>query len=336
MKIINNFDGLRLVAALAVVTSHEFWIAGHTEPEVFGDLTLGGVALVVFFAISGYLVASSWAADPKLWRFAVRRILRIWPAYVVVVVGAALWIGWTDPRPLANAAAWMYVDRHLVFRSFEWDFFWRLRDPRLNASIWTIPFELGCYVAFACVALVFRKSWPLFLAIAGSAAFAWWASGMASINPSSVSLATDAVYFGAFFGAGAVLHGLPLLRTPKASAVLLLAGILAFAAGSQVMGLALSIPTIAIFVGTRSWPVLRRAGRFGDFSYGLYLWAWPVQQVVATHLGVQAGFWRLLPVSLAGAMVLAVVSWHLVEKRALAAKPSSTTTWPRALTLELN
>jgi peptidoglycan/LPS O-acetylase OafA/YrhL len=60
-----------------------------------------------------------------------------------------------------------------------------------------------------------------------------------------------------------------------------------------------------------------------------------VQQVVATHLGVQAGIWRLLLVSLIVVTLLAALSWHLVEKRALAAKPSSSTAWPRSLTLVL-
>ena len=331
----NNFDGIRLLAALAVLASHQCVVAGLAEPATFGSLKLGDTAVLVFFAISGYLVASSWAADPELWRFAARRFLRIWPAYIVAVVGAALWIRFTDPRPLASTAAWMYVYKHLMFESFEWNFFWTQRDPRLNVSIWTIPFELGCYVAFALLAASLRKWWPVVLVAVGGPLFAWWGFGMATINPSVVSPDMDWVWFGAFFGCGAALCGLPVLRTPTVSVALILIGIAAFATGSQVIGLALAIPPLAILVGTRTWPVLGRAGRFGDFSYGLYLWAWPVQQIVATHLGVQAGYWSLLLVSLAAATVLAVLSWHLVERWALAVKPSSRTRWPYALTFVL-
>jgi len=101
----NNFDGVRLAAALCVLASHQCLMSGLPEPRIVGPLTLGGFAVLVFFAISGYLVASSWSADPEAWRFAARRFLRIWPAYAVVVVGAAAWIIATDERPLADTAA---------------------------------------------------------------------------------------------------------------------------------------------------------------------------------------------------------------------------------------
>lgn len=335
MKSLNNFDGVRLVAALAVFISHQFWISGAPEPRTFGPMTLGSLAVLVFFAISGHLVASSWVADPVAWRFAARRFLRIWPAYFVAVVGAALWIGNTDPRPLAVTGAWMFVFKHLQFLPFEWDFFYRLHDPRLNPSIWTIPFEAGCYVAFAVVAILARKWWALALATVGGVAFAAWGVGMRSFDPSEAPTLTDCALFGALFAFGAVLHGLPQLRKAKASAALLLLGAVAFLAGSQVIGLALLIPTVAILVGASSWPVFRQAARFGDLSYGIYLWGWPVQQVVATRMGVDAGFWRLLSVSLPLVVLLALVSWHVVEKRALSAKPGRATVWPLWARLKL-
>jgi peptidoglycan/LPS O-acetylase OafA/YrhL len=334
MHIKNNFDGVRLAAALAVLTSHQFWIAGHPEPLTFGPMTLGGLAVLVFFSISGYLVASSWVADPKPWRFAARRLLRIWPAYAVVVVCTSLWIGMTDSRPLADTAAWMFVSKHLFFHSFEWDFFPALRDARLNPSIWTIPFELACYLAFALVAIVLRKWWAAFLVAVCGPAFIWWGFGMASFDPSAATLVMDGILFGAFFAFGAALFGVPVLRTAKGAALLVLSGVIAFKAGSEVIGLALTIPTLAIFAGERTWPVLSRAGQFGDFSYGVYLWGWPVQQVIAVHLGPGFGVWRLLAVSTIVVTLLAALSWHLVEKRALRAKPTRNTAWPRALTLE--
>jgi peptidoglycan/LPS O-acetylase OafA/YrhL len=269
MHVRNSFDGVRLAAALSVLTSHQFWIAGHPEPLAFGSMTLGGLAVLVFFAISGYLVASSWAADPKPWRFAARRLLRIWPAYAVVVVCGALWVGMTNPEPLATTAAWMFVFKHLVFRSFEWTFFPTLHDARLNPSIWTIPFELACYLAFALVAVVSGKWWATFLVAVGGPAFIWWGFGMASFDPSAATLEVDSVLFAAFFAFGAVLFGMPVLRTAKVSALLVLSGIIAFKAGSEVIGLAIAIPAAVIQVGSRAWPVLGRASRFGDFSYGI-------------------------------------------------------------------
>lgn len=167
MKASNNFDGVRLVAALAVLVSHQFWNGGAPEPHTLGPMTLGSCAVLVFFAISGHLVASSWVADPVLWRFAARRFLRIWPAYAVAVIGAALWIVCTDERPLATTAAWMFVFENMQFVRFEWDFFPGQHDPRLNASIWTIPFEVGCYMAFVVVAMSARKWWPIVLAVVG-------------------------------------------------------------------------------------------------------------------------------------------------------------------------
>lgn len=335
MKTHNNFDGVRLFAAFAVLISHQFWIAGSKEPHTFGPMTLGSLAVLVFFAISGHLVASSWVADPVLWRFAARRFLRIWPAYFIAIVGAALWIGFNDARPVATTGAWMFVFKHLQFERFEWDFFPTLHDPRLNPSVWTIPFEVGCYVAFAAVAMVARKRWAILLATVGGIGFAAWGVGLKTFDPSDVSLSTDCAVFGAIFALGAILIGLPVLRTAKVSAVLVLAGAVAYLAGSEVIGLVLAIPVVAVFVGGRSWPGFRQAARFGDLSYGIYLWGWPVQQIVATQMGVGVGFWRLLSVSLPIVVILALLSWHLIEKRALRAKPRTSTEWPRWARLEL-
>ena len=298
-------------------------------------MTLGSLAVLVFFAISGHLVASSWVADPVLWRFAARRILRIWPAYFVAIVGAALWIGFTDPRPVAVTGAWMFVFKHLQFAAFDWNFFPTLHDPRLNPSIWTIPFEAGCYVAFAAVAISARKWWAEVLVTLGGIVFAMWGVGLRSFDPSDASVGTDWALFGALFSFGAVLLGLPVLRTARASVALILFGVISYLAGSEVIGLVLVIPPVAVFVGRCSWPVFRKAACFGDLSYGIYLWGWPVQQIVATQMGVGVGFWRLLFVSLPVVVLLAFISWHVVEKRALRAKPSTSTEWPRWAQLEL-
>jgi len=315
--------------------SHQFVNSVGHEPQLLGSMSMGTLAVLVFFAMSGYLVASSWDADPTAWRFAARRFLRIWPAYFAVIVVTSLCFALSDRRPLAGTAAWMFVAKHMFFQRWDWAFFPSLRDPRLNVSLWTIPFEAGCYVAFLAVAVVTRKSWPRFVAVVCGIAFVSWAHGMAVFNPSDASVDTDWVFFAAFFAFGAVLFGLPRLRTRVASAALLLLGAVAFWTGSGVIGLVIVVSTLAILVGEASWPVLREAGRFGDFSYGIYLWGWPIQQVVTAHLGGQAGFWPLFGVSLALVLAFSVASWHLVERPALRMKPRTGSAWPQWAKLQL-
>ena len=331
----NNFDGVRLAAALAVLFSHQWRIAGGVEPHVLGPMTLGSLAVLVFFSISGYLVSASWSADPTVWRFAARRILRIWPAYIVAVVGAATWILMTDDRPLASMAAWMFMFKHLSLQPFEWAFFPLQHDPRLDPPLWTIPSELECYVVFALVAALLRKWWPMLLAIAFVATQVAWSWGLAAFDPSDASPETDALTFGAFFAAGALLHGLPILREIRATVVLVVAGVAAFLARSPMVGLMLTVPVLSVAVGTRAWPGLVDAGRFGDLSYGIYLWGWPIQQIVVSRLSSRLGFWPLALLALVLVGFVAAMSWHLVEKRALRVKPSSRTPWPPSLKLTL-
>ncbi len=203
MKHTNNFDALRLAAALAVVLSHEFWLVEAFQPKPFGPMTLGSVAVYVFFSISGFLVASSFDSDPTLWRFAARRFLRIWPAYAVVVIGSAAYICATDSRPLAHTGAWMYVFKHAFFQPFDWNFFPAIHDSRLNPPLWTIAFEVGCYVLFACVATVLRRHWHVVLGLL----LAWAAIcgiGVRAFDPSNVSGNVNWVCFFCFFAMGAL------------------------------------------------------------------------------------------------------------------------------------
>ena len=74
---LNNFDSLRLTAALFVLVSHQHALTGLPEPSILNVHSLGGLGVLIFFSISGFLVAQSWQADPNLWRFSAKRLLRI-------------------------------------------------------------------------------------------------------------------------------------------------------------------------------------------------------------------------------------------------------------------
>ena len=98
----NAFDFIRVVAALAVLYSHSFPLFGLPEPSHAGQ-TLGSLAVAIFFAVSGFLVCQSWLRDPDVYRFTLRRALRIMPGLIVAVAFTAFVAGALDTRlPLSE------------------------------------------------------------------------------------------------------------------------------------------------------------------------------------------------------------------------------------------
>jgi peptidoglycan/LPS O-acetylase OafA/YrhL len=279
----NNYDALRLIGALTVLVSHQFALAGLPEPKVLGTYNLGYVAVYMFFSISGYLVAGSWQSDPNAKRYLVRRMLRLGPAFMVLmgvslVAGTLLGTRYFPNNPL----------------------------PAFNGSLWTIEYEVLCYLVVAIGATLLPMRVGALLAFA--ALLVYWDMSYQRFGPE----------LGLMFCAGVLLRTLPLGKPLVPIAVALLLALL-FRDDPFRFLLAL-LPLITVLIGNASWPVVRRTGRFGDFSYGLYIYAFPVQQFVVLWLGVDTPYWSLLSVSLVITMVLAVASWKLVEAPALLLK----------------
>ena len=90
---VNNFDLLRLFAALLVFWFHALAFTGHPIPMLFSWVAPGPLGVYIFFLISGYLVSMSWQSDPNAARFLMRRSLRIFPALIVLVALTALLLG---------------------------------------------------------------------------------------------------------------------------------------------------------------------------------------------------------------------------------------------------
>lgn len=284
----NNFDALRLIGAFLVLVSHQFALSGRWEPRVVGDHGLGNIGVLIFFSISGYLVTSSWLNDPNMLRFAARRTLRMAPALCVSMpltwaVIAALGLTGFPDNP-----------RHLT-----------------NGSLWTIKYEVACY-ALLLVAGVATRRFSLVLAagLFGYFALSGWQSGE-----------TILADFGLFFAAGSLLRAYPYLRKPSPTALCLAMGYALIHMHQTKLGLAFVVPPLTIAMGVRSWPGLRDIPKIGDLSYGIYIYAWPVQQIGVALMGRQTSYLELLAITVPMTLALAMASWHLVEKRALRFKP---------------
>lgn len=332
----NNFNLLRFVAAFAVLFSHCFPLTtGTNDSEPLSRLlgtTLGGVAVDVFFITSGFLVAGSLASGRGLTAYARARMLRIYPAATVAALLTVLVLGWhftthASTVYFTDLKTWHYLLKNSVLlfgvRMNLPGVFADLPFPvTVNGSLWTLPFELRLYLALGVVFWIVGR-WPArasaamrqaVLLIALATLAAWLALG----NTGYAGFRFTALFFcGASF-----MHyreRVPMSRLIFAAAVA--AATLAAIAGPSAFALVypLVIGYLTLWLAYVPRGVIRRFNTLGDYSYGVYIYAFPIQQsVVALNPGI--GWLPLFGWSASLTLLLGVASWHLIERPALRLK----------------
>lgn len=320
----NNFGVLRHAAALAVLASHSVPLTYGTEVGELGmratrqQMTIGHMAVFVFFILSGYLITQSWQRNPSPFLFARARLGRLLPGLALSLVGctaAGLFLTslpatayLTDP--LTARFIWLNLSL-LDFTGLLPGVFTASTPPAVNGSLWTLHFEAACYVLVVALGLagLLRRWVVLALLVCGVVAAKYWLGG-------------SAVEFGTGFVGGMVLA---LWRPPvRVWALLLCAAMLGVTAMTGGFRLACATAGAYLVIAaatSRPWRV-KGAGSVGaadgaDYSYGIYLWAFPVQQLVSSW-GV--AHWVLnIAISLPIVLACAWVSWHAVERPVLQA-----------------
>ncbi|MBL8884894.1 MAG: acyltransferase [Hyphomicrobium sp.] len=340
----NNFTLVRIVMALAVLISHGFFLHTGTpsaEPLVtWTGYSLGEHAVQVFFFLSGILVAQSFDRSAGMLDFTAGRVLRIFPGLIVCVFIAAFVIGpAATSLPLAmyltSPDVLRYVLRTVslatgsatlpgVFESVP-------AAGLVNMSLWTLKYEVMCYagLALAACAGLFKTALRPY-AIAGLAVLV----AVLFIEPAkSVELYTPADnmrYFAVFFASGVLAY---LMR----SALVIHGGILAvlLALFVATAGTPFGVPGAAAFLGYATlyvarWPLgaLRDLSNRYDISFGIYIYACPIQQLLIGHFP-EASAVELILLAIALTVPAALVSWLLVERPALRARTrvASGLTW---------
>ena len=337
-----------MLAALVVV-DHSFPISGlHGGSDPLwswsrGQDSLGGVAVTGFFVISGFLVTRSWFSSASTGRYMWRRFIRIFPGFwACLLVTALCWRHWrgTTSAGAGRATSTCRTRRRPVSRAqqplahapVE-----HRRTARRNAfahsgypigwdgSLWTLIYEFKCYLLIAVLGIVGiltrHRAVVLGLLVGAYVFMLSW-----QVDPAWAE------------------RVLPAFRDPfvaRFAFVFLLGSACALYAERVEINDRLGIVAAAVLLMTLHWggylllgyPALAylclylavrlpitNFDRYGDFSYGTYIYAFPIQQLLALYGMQRHGIWAFIVASLAVATAAAFVSWHVVEKPAMKLK----------------
>ena len=346
----NALGLLRLVLASLVIVDHAFPLGGWGHDPLLdltrGQASFGSLAVGGFFAISGYLIAKSGMSSDVV-QFMWRRVLRIFPAYWLVLlvtallIGPLIWVG--DGRDFADyftfggngpvnyfTANWTlqigtYGIHDLLTETTPYGR--SIDSSAFNGSLWTLWYEWNCYLIIAVLVMfgVLRNAKVIVPAIAGfffvllvalyaapdavAAIFPALADqymlslGFTFLVGSVIAVYSKQIPFDDLLG---ILSGLTLLVTLRWGGF---ATVGTVAGAYFVMYLAARLPKQTHWIGRKN-----------DYSYGIYIYGFLVQQVTAYLGWYKLGFvpWVIICVLLS--FGCAWISWHLVEKRAMALK----------------
>lgn len=336
----NSFGFLRLTFALLVIVSHSWPLGGFGSDPGRADNNLGIFAVEGFFALSGFLITMS-GTRLSVGRFFWHRILRIFPAYWVALLVVALVfapIVWRTAHGLTEylganppPSGFVFLNALLVQNQIAIGDTLNANPLALmwNGPLYTLPFEFACYLL---IGLLMAGRVLTVRMVASLAVAAWVWVQLAQIGALGVYDDRQAKFTLCFL-IGSLLYFLKehllvgRLWLPLAAASLLVVSYLTW--GFHQIGL-VAFPYLVLWFAYHL--PFRSVGRKRDFSYGIYIYAWPVQQLGAHFGATSLGLLAYMAISAAGTLVLAISSWYLIESPALRRKSADPMAWFRRST----
>lgn len=339
---VNNFNILRLALATLVIFSHSFpLLYGDDKREplmLFSDgrVNFGTVAVDCFFAISGFLIVNSWLHSRDFLSYLRKRFLRIYPGFLVAASIGVLVVGPWSAKDFGSYFAGFNLFEFLSSLLF-------LRDYRVfgafphhpnsqvvNGSLWSIQYEFWCYLLVACFGILgFYKNRAVAVALfLGALAFY---GAQQHLHLPLLFPAADFCFgrlpewprLWSFFFAGVAFYqmrdAIPYRRSLALGCLLVVA--VSLKTGTLVHFALPIFGTYLLFYASFNctWR-MPEFGRRVDLSYGTYLYAFPVQQILIQLLGRNMHPFTLFVLATPISYGCAFLSWHGIEKRWLKRK----------------
>lgn len=349
----NAFDSIRLFAASAVILSHSFALtrgSDLTEPLfrlTRGQATVGLSAVGIFFIVSGLLISMSFDRSKTATGFALNRALRLFPGLWVCILLTVFVLGpMLTMLPLidyfTDKQTWGFLGA-LVFWPFSSGMGGVFPDNpyphAVNGSLWTLKYEVACYIGGAILLSTGRWRRALVLLVWGISMTGTILLGDPHQHSGLLYHVGQLFWLFRFYGAGMLCY-LYRDRIPLNTGYGWLAAlgvVLAIASPLFTEALALGGAYTVLVLAYHAPRWFKRLTRKGDMSYGVYIYAFPVQQALVPF-SLSLSWPALANMALAFPITLGLawLSWHYVEAPALRFKPGSTGAQKRARPVSRN
>ncbi|MDF0604659.1 acyltransferase [Neisseriaceae bacterium TC5R-5] len=324
----NNFDGVRIALALTVFFAHLATLTQLSSFQFFNSIFNADFAVKGFFAISGFLVMKSYHSSHNIREYLEKRVRRIYPGYFVVIIVCLLIGAFVSSLSLSNfmlsSITLKYLLSNLLLLNFLQPTLPGVFDanplPTLNGSLWTIKVEVMLYACLPFVAWFFKKWGSLisslvlfFLSVCWVYYFIHIYSGgkgeeIARQFPGQLS------YFviGSLFSVNQKI--LANIKYLAMASLLMLIFIKSPSARLVIEPLAFTC--LVIYLSTSAVRNLG-LGRYGDISFGVYLYHFPIIQLLIFLNVFALNAWLGLALALVLTLAAALLSWHFIEKKCL-------------------
>jgi peptidoglycan/LPS O-acetylase OafA/YrhL len=335
----NNFDFLRILFASLVIITHSYALMGLPEIDILSKATsyrssLSFVGVRGFFSISGFLIFTSFVRTESPIGFLWKRFIRIWPALFILLLITSFIAGpWVTVLKTGayfkDINTYHYVYNNLLLLkgisySLPGVFSNNLYPTAVNGSLWTLPYE----VLFYLVLFLFyvNKKFPyIYLLIPCWILFFILRVIHYPFSGTLLSPAFDKmllVELSMYFMAGMILsYYSKLVNANRTRWFVFFASVCLFIAFANHPALywlqLILIPLATLSFAYLPIPIIHQAGVWGDFSYGIYIYGFLVQQMLVALSNNTIGLYNLMWLALVVTFGIAILSWHLIEKWAL-------------------
>ncbi len=326
----DNFGIIRLLLSVAVVVSHApaaSMLGGKTIEPLYSStgFTLGEHAVNFFFVISGFLIAMSWERRANPFAFIVARVLRVWPALVLAALLCVFVIGTYE----TSLSVSQYLRSSQIYK-FLGNVIFQLKGDQtlpnvfaqnpmhlVMGTVWTLKYEVECYFGVLMLGLSgFLPNRWVILAITLFFGGCIVAVDVFHMQASLLRIVAYRLRF--LFCLGVLIY---VWRQYISFNWLMFVGLIAltiFLKTTPVYNLALFVAEAygILFLALAPSLSSRWLELKNDLSYGVYLLGWPIQQILVQHYRFENPY-MMLWIAIPASLILAYISWILVEKPAL-------------------